>query len=160
MKRAKEYSALEDYRPTLRNKLSGLNSNWHCVAPKSTTHRQRVSAHARASSSSMSTPSLSTPSPSPYTEFDHTLSLVALSPPTDGKRSPPPFHGALVPLIDEDAVSCGCELHKVVSFTLLPPTVAKFNTETLPPIHFTPCLRERQRSKTATWSQELAILAA
>ena len=118
LKRNKAYSTLEDVRPTLKNKPSGLRIDWHSTVTKSSVPRQPTpTTHARSSSSSTptstattrssssSTPLMSPPTPSsPPPEFDHTSLLLALSPLSPfsiyGQLSPPPSHGNLVPLVD------------------------------------------------------------
>lgn len=113
LKRTKGYSSIEDTRPTLRNKPSGLKTDWHHTVSNSPVPHQRASmTHARSSSSSMtharssSSSMLTSPSlpQSPLPEFDHSSSLLAISPPPIfGKVSSSSiqFHGNLVPLIDE-----------------------------------------------------------
>ena len=121
VKRAKAYNNLEDVRPTLRNKPSGLKSDWHRTVSgssrSSTPHRQVLANHAhssssstlaspvaaRSSSSSMSASPMIPESPSP--EFDHASSLLAMTPlPVIAKSSKPLFFGDLVPFIDEQAM--------------------------------------------------------
>ena len=102
LKRSKAFYDLEDTRPTLRNKPSGLKSDWHRVATKSSTfHPMAPSVHRRTSSSS-TLASLARPrSPS---DFDHMSSTVAMSPPPSmHNSSSPAFQGDMVFLIDEEA---------------------------------------------------------
>ena len=102
----KAYSTLEDVHPTLWNKPSGLKSDWHNTAMKSSTPRQQASnTYAQSSSSSVLTASPVTPQP-PLQEFEHMSLLLALSPPPIFSKlsSLPSFCGTLVPLIDEKAV--------------------------------------------------------
>lgn len=103
LKRHKAYSALEDVRPTLKNKPSGLRVDWHSTVTRShVPHRppSMSTAHTRSSSSSTLSMSPSTLS-SPSLEFDHASSLLALSPsPVSSKSSSPPSYGNLVPLVD------------------------------------------------------------
>jgi hypothetical protein len=148
LKRTKAYSTLEDVRPTLRNKPSGLKADWHRIASNTSSPRQQVlTMHARSNSnarSSSNTPSsshvqsssssmLASPTipESPLLEYDHTMSLLAVSPPHIAHRpSVPPFHGDLVPLIDKDAAESQerpnpskvcyfhCQLHTVCDLPL------------------------------------------
>ena len=124
LKRTKAYNNLEDVRPTIRNKPSGLKVDWHrSVSKPSMPHHQVSVRHPRSTSMSVSSSSLSassssslassssisaspTLSQSPPQEFsDHALSLLALSPPRNlSQSSIPPFHGSLESLDDERAV--------------------------------------------------------
>ena len=116
VKRTKAYTNLEDVRLTIRNKPSGLKSDWYrTVVSNPSTPRHQVSAkHARSSSLSVSTSSSLPPSsippssipPSPLLESDRALSLIAVSPPSNisQQQFSPPFYGDLVPLIDKKSV--------------------------------------------------------
>ena len=125
LKRMKSYGDLNDVRPTLQNKPSGLKQDWCRTTSKSSarsstpsrsstlsksstlsrssTHLQQVSAvHDQSGSSSM----LASPtfSDSPLPEFDHSSSLLSIAPPpVANKLSMPLFCGDLVPLIDEQS---------------------------------------------------------
>ena len=104
LKRMKAYANLEDVRPTIRNKPSGLRSDWHRTASKlPASHQQAFPKHAR--SSSLASTSSSIPL-SPVSEPNHSLSLVAVSPPSNVSTSfSPPFYGDLVPIIDRKAAN-------------------------------------------------------
>ena len=112
LKCRKAYSNLMDIWPTLRNKPSGLKSDWYRTVSgssgssrssrSSTPHQQVLAAHSHSSSLSMSASPLLPELHSP--NFDHTSSLLAMSPlPVISKSSMPLFHGDLVPLIDKKA---------------------------------------------------------
>lgn len=114
LKRSKAYGDLEDVRPTLRNKPSGLKPGWHrTVAGSPTPYRQASSTPTRSSSSSTLAPPTSPDSL--LLESDHASSLQAMSPPS--KTRSPLFQGDLVPLIDQDATSRGDNKPRV-PFTL------------------------------------------
>ena len=97
---------LEDVRPTLRNKPSGLKADWLKTTLKRTVPHRQVSTHTQSSSSStlLSSPMIPQ-SPPPELELDHMSSLLAVSPPPifSKSSSPPSFHGNIVPLIDAKA---------------------------------------------------------
>lgn len=110
----KGYSTVEDVRPTLRNKPSGLKPDWHHTVSKPSTSRQPAPiVHARSSSSlTLVSPTVSHSS---LPDYDHTSSLLAISPsPNFGKVSSPPFHGKLVLLIDDAARHQGHPLPSTV----------------------------------------------
>ena len=55
LKRTKGYNTFKDVRPTLRNKPSGLKSDWRrTVSGPSTSHHQALVVHAQPRSTSMS----------------------------------------------------------------------------------------------------------
>ena len=108
LKRAKAYTNLEDTRPTVRNKPSGLKSDWYrtVVTSPSTSHHRMLASHTRSSSLSASTPTSTSSSipPSPLLDSDQAMSLIAVSPPsTVSKQFMPPFYGDLVLLVDRKA---------------------------------------------------------
>ena len=138
VKRTRGYAALEDVRPTLRNKPAGLKPDWYRTvsnspalsrqasivhtqsgsssmpnsmvskssAPQSAPRRQALIVHTQSGSSSML---MSPESPPPdYGQFDHTSSLLAISPPISPS---PPFRGDFVPLIDRGAAKHQGILH-------------------------------------------------
>ena len=95
VKRTKVYSNLEDTRPTIQNKPSGLKSNRH--------HSMSASApypHSRSSSSSSITTFSMVPW-SPVPEPDHSSSLLAISPPSSTRLSVPTIYGNPTSLVDE-----------------------------------------------------------
>lgn len=103
LKRTKAYANLEDIRPTIRNKPSGLKLDWHRTALKPPMPHQQVSLKHTWSSSLAST--LSSVPPSPVLESNHTLSLLAMSPLSSVSEPPPSLsHGDLVPAIDRAAI--------------------------------------------------------
>ena len=78
LKRTKAYSTLEDVRPTLRNKPSGLKADWHGVVKPRAPYQ----------------------SPSPdLDDLDHTSLMLAISPPPSSSSS----YGDIVPLTDAEA---------------------------------------------------------
>lgn len=85
LKRTKAYSALEDLRPTIRNKPSGLKTDWHKTVKRPVLHQRVSTAHAQSGSSGSSSTFLSSPtvprSPLPDLDSDHVSSLLAISPP-------------------------------------------------------------------------------
>ena len=82
LKRTKGYKTVEDVRPTLRNKPSGLRPDWHrTVSNSSMPLRQTSATYPRSTSSVVSM--------SP--EFDHTTSLLAMSPPLAFRQASPPL---------------------------------------------------------------------
>ena len=112
LKRSKAFYNLEDTHPTLCNKPSGLKSDWHRVATKSSTfHPGAPSVHHRTSSSSTLASLTHSRSPS---DFDHMSSTVAMSPPPSlHNLSSPAFQGNSVFLIDEEAAEDGGRPKKV-----------------------------------------------
>ena len=76
------------------------------MSRSSIPHQQAYGKHARSPSLSASTSS--SQSQSPLLESDHTLSLLAMTPPSSSFRvSSPLFQGDLVPLIDKNAMEEG-----------------------------------------------------
>lgn len=126
LKRMKAYSNLDDYRPTLRNKPSGLRQDWHRTTSRSSTSSRsslpsqsltlsksltlsRSSTLSRPSSQAMPAQSSSslmlgspTLSDSPLLDLDHASSLLAMNLPSAiSKSSAPLFRGDVVPLVDD-----------------------------------------------------------
>ena len=100
----KAYANLEDVRPTIRNKPSGLKSDWHRTVSNASMPRQQMPIKY-AQSDSLSASTSSSLSQSPLLDSDHSLSLLAMSPPsTVSDSSMPLFRGDLVPLIDKKAM--------------------------------------------------------
>ena len=118
LKRTKAYRNLEDVHPTLRDKPSGLQSDWHrTVSKSSASHHRTPAVHARSSSSSFQSSSSSVQSSSSSVQsssssalmspaapihdgFDHTSSLLAMLPPPAGSSLSPLSRRDLVPPID------------------------------------------------------------
>ena len=123
LKRTKAYSVLEDVRPTLRNKPSGLKTDWYDTVSKSSAPRWQASNICTPSSSSTSMGSPATPQ-SPSQEFEHISSLLAVSPPPifSKSSSSPSFHGKIVPLIDEKSMGSHTRSVVVCISSLLPHT--------------------------------------
>ena len=109
LKRTKAYKNLEEIRPTLRNKSSGMKPDWRKSVKQSTPRRMASGTCSRgqpgSSSSVLSSSTAIHQSPPPDLELDHTSSMLAFSsPPIFSKlHSPPPFHGNIVPLVDAKA---------------------------------------------------------
>jgi hypothetical protein len=108
LKRTKAYSALEDVRPTLRDKPAGLRADWHNTVSRSSAPRQSTARHLRSTSSSTLSSTLSTspstPSPPPP-EFNHVSSLLAISPPpVFSQGSPFSLYRSPIPFVDSKAV--------------------------------------------------------
>ena len=102
LKRTKGYSTLEEVRPTLRNKPSGLKPDWHRTVSGPSGSRQRPASAVIPQSSSSSLASMSPGVHySPPPEFDHTSSLLAMSPPVFSRGSLPPLHGNFTPPVNE-----------------------------------------------------------
>ena len=72
LKRTKAYANLEDVRPTIRNKPSGLKSDWHRTVSNASMPRQQVPVK-NARSSSLSASTSSSLSQSLLLESDHSL---------------------------------------------------------------------------------------
>ena len=126
-KRTKAYTNLEDFRPTVRNKPSGLKLDW----PRTVSRlSQGPIKHTRSSSSSTPASTSSSLPHSPPPESDHTLSLLAISPPSISRTSQPLFCGDLVPLIDSDRKAnglpanmvCPVSSYCIVNYDSSPPT--------------------------------------
>lgn len=115
LKRMKAYGNLEDTRPTLRNKPSGLKPDWcHSASQTPTPY-----THSR-SSSALSIATLPVVPWSSLPEPDHTSSLLAVSPPSSFRGSSVPvFHGDLVTLADERTPVYPKHLSKVCGYLLL-----------------------------------------
>ena len=109
LKCTKAYKNLEEIRPTLQNKPSGMKADWRKTvkqpAPRRTTSRTYSRSQPGSSSSVLSSSTTIRQSPSPDLELDHTSSMLAFSsPPIFSKlHSPPSFHGNIVPLVDAKA---------------------------------------------------------
>lgn len=87
---------LEDVRPTLRNKPSGLKADWYSTMSRpSVSHQPSSTVYTRSSSSSSSSMLSTSPTvpQSPAQEFDHMSSLLAVSPPS--------FHGNSAPFVND-----------------------------------------------------------
>jgi hypothetical protein len=129
LKRTKAYSVIEDVHPTLRNKPSGLRTDWHNTVGLPAPRQRVPLAHARSSSSSGSSSSSvyasssmvpQSPEPDLDLDFDHTSSLLAISPPPHFGRLPPspPFYGNSVPLIDAKAPTYQQHGHAIMVWIL------------------------------------------
>jgi hypothetical protein len=108
LKRTKEFKPLENTRPTLRNKPSGLRSDWHRMVTSKSPARPQPTLSTSSHSSSLSVAiSPTTPSFSLF-ESDHTSSLIAMTPlPNPTKQPSPLYYGDLVPLPGTDALGNG-----------------------------------------------------
>lgn len=113
LKRTKAYSDLDDTRPTLRDKPSGLKTGWYRGVVKPFVSQKAPPSHGRSSSSS--TLVSSADSRSPVSDSDHTSYLTAKTPQLSLHRMSA-FREDLVPLLDmEVADNDECESPKGVS---------------------------------------------
>lgn len=161
LKRTKEFQALQNVRPTLRNKPSGLKSDWvRTVSSKSSVrHQPASSVHRRMSSSStLKSPAASSFSPSfSPSESDHTSTLVAMSPIQGStNRFSPPFYGDLVPIASINAGNGrpSAEVIHALNYYRLQLTCP------LPATVSAACIQGRRRKQEAGWSKGLTGLVA
>jgi hypothetical protein len=162
LKRSKAYSTIEDVRPTLRNKPSGLKADWHSTVSKPSLPRKQASkSHARSSSSFASSSSSVVPrSPSPEPDYNHISFLLATTPPPIFSRmtSPPLFCGNIVPVIDAKAAKhqdCG---HSVVVH-IFPHFYIQCDLFS-PAFSLATCLQRCSRPNAATRVEEPPLMVA
>ena len=111
LKRTKRCDLLEDVRPTLRNKPSGLRPEWHRTVSRSSTPRKQAPPSGPPPSSSLTSMSSVSASPtiprsrSPDLELDHTSSLLAMSPPSPSQMFLPLSHRDSVSLVDKKPIN-------------------------------------------------------
>ena len=105
----KAYKNLEEIRPTLQNKPSGMKADWWKAVKQPASRQMTPRTYSRSQPGSSSSVILSSTmihqSPPPDLELDHMSSMLAFpSPPIFSKlHSPPLFHGNAVPLVDAKA---------------------------------------------------------
>jgi hypothetical protein len=170
-------NVLEDVRPTLRNKPSGLKADWCSAVSKSSIPHQSSTTHTRSISSSSSstfptyTRSISSSSSStfptspmvpqsPALEFDHMSSLLAISPPAFSKSySPPSFRRNPVLLINENATAYQEPRHSNTVFIFV--HLVHSDLKLIPLVDFVASrLQGRKRPETATRPERSSPVAA
>ena len=170
LKRTKAYVNLNDVQPTLWNKPLGLKQDWHRTSSKSSTPSRSSTPSTSSARSqlvlapypqSCSSSMLVSPtfSESSLPEYDHTSSLLAISPPpVPSKSSMPLFCGDLVPLIDKKSLEYQEHTHTNVVCTFA--DIACNLVLTPSAIFLTQFFQGQRRSKVTAWFERTTKLVA